>query len=153
MSLYRFLTEPRLQYSHFQLFITVVVATGATAFFLHYMDGKNDSAREARLWQHIADARAEVQQLKAAAAKRNGTAQSTPASLKVPSETETQTPAGQVPNDSDVAMSVDTVEVVHTGPLKGLPLDLAKEIHKEYTACVQGACISVSRMGPSEKGL
>lgn len=28
----------------------------------------------------------------------------------------------------------DTVEVVQTGPLKGLPLDLAKEIHKEYTA-------------------
>jgi hypothetical protein len=27
----------------------------------------------------------------------------------------------------------DTVEVVQTGPLKGLPLDLAKEIHKEYT--------------------
>lgn len=28
----------------------------------------------------------------------------------------------------------DTVEIVQTGPLKGLPLDLAKEIHKEYTA-------------------
>ena len=28
----------------------------------------------------------------------------------------------------------DTVEVVQTGPLKGLPLDVAKEIHKEYTA-------------------
>ena len=27
----------------------------------------------------------------------------------------------------------DTVEIVQTGPLKGLPLDLAKEIHKEYT--------------------
>ena len=37
-------------------------------------------------------------------------------------------------DDSDVSISDDTLEVVHTGPLKGLPLDLAKEIHKEYTA-------------------
>ena len=134
MSLYRFLTEPRLQYSHFQLFITVVVATGATAFFLHYMDGKNDSAREARLWQHIADAHAEILSLKAAETKRNGTPRSAPASLKVSSETETQTPAVHAHDHSDVSISDDTVEIVHTGPLKGLPLDLAKEIHKEYTA-------------------
>jgi hypothetical protein len=42
-------------------------------------------------------------------------------------------PADSAPDDSDVSISDDTVEVVHTGPLKGLPLDLAKEIHKEYT--------------------
>ncbi|MCG9130198.1 hypothetical protein J5I95_00815 [Candidatus Poribacteria bacterium] len=46
-------------------------------------------------------------------------------------------PAENVQNPVDstpeVSMDNDTVEIVHTGPLKGLPLDLAKEIHKEYT--------------------
>ena len=141
MSLYRFLTEPRLQFSHFQLFLLVVVTSGVSVFGILYMDGKGDRAREerhsarvARLRQDLSEARAEVRHLKAPAAKRNGTAQSTPASLKVASETETQTPDAHAHDDSDVSISDDTVEVVHTGPLKGLPLDLAKEIHKEYTA-------------------
>ena len=42
-------------------------------------------------------------------------------------------PADSAHDPGDVSISDDTVEVVHTGPLKGLPLDLAKEIHKEYT--------------------
>ena len=134
MSLYRFLTEPRLQFSHFQLFLLVVVTSGVSVFGILYMDSQYDKAREATFEARLAEARAEVQHLKAPAAKRNGTAQSTPASLKVSSETEPQTPAVHAHDDSDVSISDDTVDVVHTGPLKGLPLDLAKEIHKEYTA-------------------
>ena len=133
MSLYRFLTEPSLQFSHFQLFLLVVVTSGVSVFGILYLDSQYDKAREATLEARLAEARAEVRHLKAPAAKRNGTAQSTPASLKVSSETETQTPDVHAPDDSDVSISDDTVDVVHTGPLKGLPLDLAKEIHKEYT--------------------
>ena len=102
--------------------------------FVLYFDSQYDKSRVEALQASLAEARAEVQHLKAPVAKRNGTAQSTPASLKVSSETEPQTPAVHAHDDSDVSISDDTVEVVHTGPLKGLPLDLAKEIHKEYTA-------------------
>ena len=76
---------------------------------------------------------AEVRHLKAQAAKRNGTAQSTPASLKVSSET-ASTQAASPPDDNVLSMSADTVEVVQSGRLKGLPLDVAKEIQEEYTA-------------------
>ena len=93
MSLWRFLTEPSLRFSHFGVFLTTVVVTGATVFLLFYMDGKGDRAREerhsarvARLRQDLSEARADVRHLKAET-KRNGTAQSRPASLKVSSET------------------------------------------------------------------
>ena len=114
----------------------VIFFFSITAFniFVLYLDSKNDQAREATLKARLAEARSEVRHLKAPAAKRNGTAQSTPASLKVASETETQTPAVHAHDHSDVSISDDTVEIVHTGPLKGLPVDLAKEIHEEYTA-------------------
>ena len=130
--IFSFFTEPRM--SLVQYFFTVVLTSSMLMAFFFYYDREMDSIREAALVARVEKAEAEVRHLKAAAAKRNGTPQSTPASLKVPSETETQTPAVQVPDDSDVSISDDTVEVVHTGPLKGLPLDLAKEIHKEYTA-------------------
>ena len=133
MSLYRFLTDPSLQFSHFQLFLLVVVTSGVSVFGILYLDSQYDKAREATLEARLAEARAEVRLLKAPAAKRNGTLVFTPASLKVSSETETQTTAVHAPDDSDVSISDDTVEVVHTGPLKGLPRDLAMEIHKEYT--------------------
>lgn len=85
--------------------------------------------------QRLADARAEVLSLKKAAeTNRNATHRSNSVSLKTSTESETETPAALEPDHSDVSISDDTVEVVHTGPLKGLPLDLAKEIHKEYTA-------------------
>ena len=137
---YRFLTNPRL-FSFFteprmnlvEFFVTFVVAsTGLTFLFLHY-DSEQDRIRESTLEARVEKARSEVQLLKAEA-KRKGTPLSTPASLKGSSETETQTPAVHARNHSDVSMSDDTVEVVQTGPLKGLPLDVAKEIHKEYTA-------------------
>ncbi|MYB95834.1 hypothetical protein F4054_00730 [Candidatus Poribacteria bacterium] len=115
---------------------SVIFFFSITAFniFVLYLDSKNDQARVEALEARLAEARAEVRHLKSPAAKRNGTAQSTPASLKVSSETETQTPAVHAPDDTDVSTSDDTVEVVHTGPLKGLPLDVAKAIHEEYTA-------------------
>ena len=130
--LFSFFTEKRMNFAEVagMFFIYSILFS----FLVLYFDGKQDRAREATLEAMVAEARAEVQHLKAEAAKRKGTAQSRPASLKVSSETETQTLAVQVPDDSDVSTSDDTVEVVHTGPLKGLPVDLAKEIHKEYTA-------------------
>ena len=138
---YRFLTDPRI-FSYFtekrmnlvEFFVSFVIFTTVFNFFVLHLDRQQDKAREATLEARLAEARSEVRRLKAPAAKRNGTAQSTPASLKVSSETETQTPAVRADDDSDVSISDDTVEIVHTGPLKGLPLDLAKEIHKEYTA-------------------
>ena len=138
---YRFLTNPRLfsfftqpsitPVQFFVLFVIVSVATNLLSF--HFMR-KDYKAREAQLKQDLTAAITEGRGLKAAETKRNGTAQSTPASIKVFSETETQTPAVHAHDHSDVSISDDTVEIVHTGPLKGLPLDLAKEIHKEYTA-------------------
>ena len=138
---YRFLTDPRI-FSFFtekrmnlvEFVVISVIFTTVFNFFVLHKDEELDKAREATLEARVEKAEAEVQRLKAPAAKRNGTPLSTPASLKVSSETETQTPAVQALDDSDVSISDDTVEVVHTGPLKGLPLDLAKEIHKEYTA-------------------
>ena len=103
-----------------------------TFLVIHFVS-KQDRTREAALVERMEKAEAEVQHLKEAETKRNGTAPSTPASLKVSSETETQTPAVHAHDDSDVSIFDDTVEVVYTGPLKGLPLDLAKEIHKKYT--------------------
>jgi hypothetical protein len=135
MSIYRFFTKPSMQFSFLQLVGMLTVVSGAILFSILHLDGKQDSAREARLMQRLDDARAEVLSLKKAAeTKRNGTPRSASASLKVSSETETETPAVHAPDHSDVSISDDTLEVVHTGPLKGLPLDLAKEIHKEYTA-------------------
>ena len=138
---YRFLTNPRF-FSFFtekrmnlvEFFVTFVIFTTVFNIFVFNLDRKQDKAREATLEARLAEARSEVQRLKAPAAKRNGTAQSTPASIKGTSETETQTPVLHAPDDNVDTMSDDTVEVVHTGPLKGLPVDLAKEIHKEYTA-------------------
>ena len=133
---FSFLTEPRINLVQFLLTVLIMNVVSFSAFF--YLERKQDLAREealvARMSQDLADARAEIHHLKAGETKRDGTPRSTSASLKGSSETETQTPAVQVPDDSDVSTSDDTVEVVHTGPLKGLPLDVAKEIHKEYTA-------------------
>ena len=129
--IFRFFTEPSI--TPVQFFVAfVILSVTFAALFVHF-ESKLDRARESRLRQDLAEARAEVRSRKAPAAKRNGTAQSTPASLKVSSDTETQTPAVHAPDDTVDTMSDATVEVVHTGPLKGLPLDLAKEIHKEYT--------------------
>lgn len=141
---YRFLTNPRI-FSVFterkmnlvegfllSVFITI---TGSGLF--HYLDSKHDKAREqaiiARFSQDLKDARAEVQRLKAKN-KRNGTPRSTPALLKGASETETQTPAVHSHDHSDVSISTDTTEVVQSGTLKGLPLDVAYEIQEEYRA-------------------
>ncbi len=143
MSIYRFFFKPSMQFSFFQLVGMLTVVSGVILFSILHLDGEQDSAREARLMQRLDDARAEVLSLKKAAeTKRNGTPRSASASLKVSSETETETPAVHaaddsdvsISDDSDVSISDDTLEVVHTGPLKGLPLDLAKKIHKEYTA-------------------
>ena len=137
---YRFLTNPRF-FSFFTEKRMNLVEFGFIFFFsvtffnlfVLYFDSQYDKSRVEALQASLAEARAKVRYLKAQAAKRNGTAQSTPASLKVSSET-APTAAAPLTDDSDVSISDDTVEVVHTGPLKGLPLDLAKEIHKEYTA-------------------
>ena len=134
---YRFLTNPRL-FSFFterrmnlvEFFFIFITFNTLVNLLFFYFDGKQDRAREATLEAMVAEARAEVQHLKVPAAKRNGVAKSTPAS-----SSETAPTAAAPPTDDKVdTMSNDTVEVVHTGPLKGLPLDVAKEIHKEYTA-------------------
>ena len=128
--IFSFFTEPRMNLVEF--FVTFVVAsTGLTFLFLHY-DSEQDRIRESTLEARVEKARSEVQLLKAEA-KRKGTLLSTPASLKVFSETETQTPAGHAPDDNVDTVSDDTGEIVHTAPLKGLPLDVAKAIPKEYT--------------------
>ena len=129
MSRYRFLTEPRI--SNIQFFVTILFAVTGVAFFVHYMESEQYSAREARLKQHLEDARTEVRHLRAGETKRNGLVRSTPASLKVSSET-APTAAESPPDHSDVSISDDTVEVVQSGPLKGLPLDVAKQIGEEY---------------------
>ena len=63
-----------------------------------------------------------------------------PTTIPRPTDTTTQeSPSAEVDlektseDTSTGTVMDDTVEVVQTGPLKGLPLDLAKEIHKEYT--------------------
>ena len=141
MNILRFLTKRDIQLSTIQLFAMVFVVSGTIVILDTYRDERRESANEARhsaraarQSKALADARAEIRRLKAGETKRNGTAQSIPASIKVASEAETQTPAVHAPDDNVETVSDDTVEIVHTGPLKGLPLDLAKEIHKEYTA-------------------
>ena len=133
---FSFLTEPRINLVQFLLTVLIMNVVSFSVFF--YLERKQDFAREealvARMSQDLADARAEVHRLKAGETKRDGTPRSTSASLKDSSETETQTPAVHAHDHSDVSTSDDTVEIVHTGPFKGLPLDVAKEIHKEYTA-------------------
>ena len=141
MNVFRFLTKRDIELSMIQLLFIIVGITGTIVFLDTYRDEKRESAKEARQSasearqsKALADARAEIRRLKAGETKRDGTPRSTSASLKGSSETETQTPTVHAHDRSDVSTSDDTVEIVHTGPLKGLPLDLAKEIHKEYTA-------------------
>ncbi len=140
MNILRFLTKRDIEVSTIQLFLLVVGVSGTIVFLDTYRDERRESANEARhsaraarQSKALADARAEIRRLKAGETKRDGTPRSTSASLKGSSETETQTPTVHAHDRSDVSTSDDTVEIVHTGPLKGLPLDLAKEIHKEYT--------------------
>ena len=141
MNVFRFLTKRDIELSMIQLLFIIVGITGTIVFLDTYRDEKRESAKEARQSasearqsKALADARAEIRRLKAGETKRDGTPRSTSASLKGSSETETQTPTVHAHDRSDVSTSDDTVEIVQTGPLKGLPLDLAKEIHKEYTA-------------------
>lgn len=138
---YRFLTNPRL-FSFFtekrmnlvEFFVIFLIFSVATNLLSFHLMRKDFRAREAQLKQDLKASSTEGRVLKAAETKRDGTPRSTSASLKSSSETETQTPTVHAHDHSDVSTSDDTVEIVQTGPLKGLPLDVAKEIHKEYTA-------------------
>lgn len=141
MNVLRFFIKRDIELSMIELLFIIVGIAGTLVALDTYRDEKRESASEARhsaritnLMDDLFDARAEIRRLKARETKRDGTPRSTSASLKGSSETETQTPAVHAHDRSDVSTSDDTVEIVHTGPLKGLPLDLAKEIHKEYTA-------------------
>ncbi len=135
---YRFLTNPRI-FSFFterkmnlvEIFFMFFLYSAVSALLVIHFVSKQDRAREATLEARVEKAEAEVRHLKAAETKRNGTPRAVPTSIKGASETALMPPA---PDDNVVAISDDTVEIVHTGPLKGLPLDLAKEIHNEYTA-------------------
>ncbi len=137
---YRFFTDPRI-FSYFtkkrmnlvEFAVTFAIFSIVSNIFVLNIDEKRDKAREATLEARVDEARSEVQRLKTEA-NRKGTPRSASASRKVSSEMETETPTVHAPDDSDVSTSDDTVEVVQTGPLKGLPRDLAKKIHKEYTA-------------------
>ena len=135
MSRYRFLTEPRINLVQFLLILLLTTVVSFSAFF--YLERKQDHAREqalvARLSQDLADANAEIHRLKAGETKQDGTPRSTSASLKGSSGT-ALTADAPTPDHSDVSTSAETVEIVHSGPFKGLPLDVAKEIHEEYTA-------------------
>lgn len=136
---YRFFTDPRI-FSYFtkkrmnlvEFFVSFVIFSTVFGIFVLNVDNKRDKAREATLEARVEKARSEVQRLKAES-NRNGSPRSASASLKGSSEMEIEPPAVHASDHSDVSISEDTVEVVHKGPLKGLPLDLAKEIHKEYT--------------------
>lgn len=141
MNVLRFFIKRDIELSMIELLFIIVGIAGTLVALDTYRDEKRESAKEARQSasearqsKALADARAEIRRLKAAETKRDGTAQSTSASLKGSLETETQTPAVHAHDRSDVSTSDDTVEVVQTGPFKGLPLDVAKEIHEEYTA-------------------
>ena len=128
---YGFSTEPRI--SSLQFFLTIIFAVPAAVLFILYTESEQDGIREAKLKRDLAEARAEVQRLKAAETKRNDTPLSAPASIKASSET---APVLTVPppDDNGVSTAAETGEVVQSGPLKGLPLDVAKEIQEEYRA-------------------
>ena len=141
---YRFLTNPRIfrvfterKINLVEFFLCFFLTFTIGLVLFQYFDWKRDKAREealiTRFSQDLADARAEIRVLKAGETKRDGTPRSTPALLKGASET-APTAASPRPDDKVDTMSGDTVEVVQTGPFKGLPLDVAKEIHEEYTA-------------------
>ena len=130
--IFSFFAEPCINRA--QLLLTLLVILPCFSFAMFYLNRITERKAQEKLLQDLAVVRAENRQLKAAAPPLNSQSRTTSASLKVSSETETQTPAGHALDDSDVSTSDDTVEVVHTGPLKGLPVDVAKEIHKEYTA-------------------
>ena len=109
---YRFLTNPRF-FSFFtekrmnlvEFFVIFVIFTTVFNILISNLERKQGRSREAALEARLAEARAEVRHLKAPAAKRNGTAQSTPASL-----TETQTPTVHAPDDTVDTVSDDTDE-------------------------------------------
>ena len=138
---YRFFTDPRI-FSYFtekkfnlvEFGISFIIFSIIASISVLNIDEKQDKAREATLEAMVDEARSEVQRLKAEKTNRKGTPRSAAASRNVSSETETETPAVHAPGDSDVSTSDDTVDIVQTGPLKGLPRDLARKIHKEYTA-------------------
>jgi len=130
--IFSFFAEPCINRA--QLLLTLLVILPCFSFAMFYLNRITERKAQEKLLQDLAVVRAENRQLKAAAPPLNSQSRTTSASLKVSSETETQTPAGHAHDHSDVSTSDDTVEVVQTGPLKGLPLDVAKEIHKEYTA-------------------
>jgi len=130
--IFSFFAEPCINRA--QLLLTLLVILPCFSFAMFYLNRITERKAQEKLLQDLAVVRAENRQLKAAAPPLNSQSRTTSASLKVSSETETQTPAGHAHDHSDVSTSDDTVEIVHTGPFKGLPLDVAKEIHKEYTA-------------------
>ena len=133
---YRFLTNPRI-FSFFterkmklvEIFFMFFLYSAVSALLVIHFVSKQDRAREATLEARVEKAEAEVRHLKAAETNRNGTPRAVPTSIKGASETALMPPA---PDDNVVAMSDDTVEVVQSGRLKGLPLDVAKEIQEEY---------------------
>ncbi len=134
----RFFTDPRIfnafterRLNLVDFFIIFAVAFGTSMFLFDYLNMSLYKDREAMLTQQLAEARAEVRRLKAAAAKRNGTPVSPPASIKGSSETGPM-PAAPASDDTVAAISTERVEVVQSGPLKGVPLDVAKEIQEEY---------------------
>ena len=130
--IFSFFAEPCINRA--QLLLTLLVILPCFSFAMFHLNRITERKAQEKLLQDLAVVRAENRQLKAAAPPLNSQSRTTSASLKVSSETETQTPAGHAHDHSDVSTSDDTVEIVHTGPFKGLPLDVAKEIHKEYTA-------------------
>ncbi len=136
---YRFLTNPRI-FSFFtepcinrvQFFLTFIIVLPTFSIGMSFLHRANERDVHEKLMQDLADARAEIRALKAAATQRNGTRLSSPASIKGSADMDTQTPAVHAPDHSDVFIPADTVEVKPSGILKGLPLDVAKEIQEEY---------------------
>lgn len=129
--IFSFFAEPCINRA--QLLLTLLVILPCFSFAMFYLHRITERNAQEKLLQDLAVVRAENQQLKAAAPPLNSQSRTTSASLKVSSEAENQTPGVHIHDHSDVFRgSEDSVEVIQSGALKGLPKDVAKEIYEEY---------------------
>ena len=123
--IFSFFAEPRLNLV--QLFLILLVSLPSFSFTMFLLNRTTEQKAREYLLQKLAVARSEIQQLKAAAPR------TTSASLKVSSETENQTPGVHMHDHGDVFRGPeDSVKVMQSGILKGLPMDVAKGIQEEY---------------------
>ena len=143
---YRFLTDPRI-FNYFtdpcinrvQFFLTFIIALPAFHILMLIAGGIGESDVQDRMVQDVTAARAEVlrlkaeiRRLKAAETEPKRSPLSTSPSIKGSAET-APTPTTPAPDaNGGVMPAAETLEVIQSGPLKGVPLEIAKEIQEEY---------------------